>query len=47
MPPLTFKKETKETYIIFFVMEWMNIGATVLLVVLGIAIYVSKRKDAA
>jgi hypothetical protein len=25
-------------------MDWMNIGATVLLVIIGIAIYVNKRK---
>jgi hypothetical protein len=26
-------------------MDWMNIGATVLLVIIGIAIYVHKRKS--
>ena len=26
-------------------MDWMNIGATVLLVIIGIAIYVNKRKN--
>jgi len=26
-------------------MDWMNIGATVLLVIIGIAIYISKKKD--
>ena len=26
-------------------MDWMNIGATVLLVIIGIAIYINKRKN--
>ena len=28
-------------------MDWMNIGATVLLVIFGIAIYIHKKKDEA
>jgi len=26
-------------------MDWMNIGATVLLVIIGVAIYIHKRKS--
>ncbi len=28
-----------------WLMDWMNIGATVLLVIIGIAIYIHKKKD--
>jgi hypothetical protein len=28
-------------------MDWMNIGATVLLIIIGIAIYIHKKKDEA
>ena len=30
---------------LILLMDWMNIGATVLLVIIGIAIYVHKRKS--
>lgn len=39
--PLCYAEKSHENK---FLMDWMNIGATVLLVIIGIAIYIHKRK---